>query len=66
MFQIEGLVTGAIYRSLSSFSQPTSSGSPHLSKRPSDLKQNGTQEKTPLSGTVFHTLGIDASVCKKQ
>ena len=29
---------------------------PHLSKRPSDLKQNGTQEKTPFSGTVFHTL----------
>ena len=28
----------------------------HLSKRPSDLKQNGTQEKTPFSGTVFNTL----------
>ena len=28
----------------------------HLSKRPSDLKQNGTQEKTPFSSTVFHTL----------
>ena len=28
---------------------------PHLSKRPSDLKQNGTQEKTPFSGIVFHT-----------
>ena len=28
----------------------------HLAKRPSDLKQNGTQEKTPFSGTVFHTL----------
>ena len=28
----------------------------HLSKRPSDLKQNGTQEKTPFYGTVFHTL----------
>ena len=27
----------------------------HLSKRPSDLKQNGTQENTPFSGTVFHT-----------
>ena len=25
-----------------------------LSKRPSDLKQNGTHEKTP--GTIFHTL----------
>ena len=30
--------------------------SSHLSKRPSDLKQNGTQEKTPFSGTVFNTL----------
>ena len=30
--------------------------STHLSKCPSDLKQNGTQEKTPFSGTVFHTL----------
>ena len=29
---------------------------PHLSKRPSDLKQNGAQETTPLSGTVFHIL----------
>ena len=29
---------------------------PHLSKHPSDLKQNGTQEKTPLSGTVFNAL----------
>ena len=29
---------------------------PHLVKRPSDLKQNGTQEMTPFSGTVFHTL----------
>ena len=28
----------------------------HLSKRSSDLKQNGTQEKTSLSSTVFHTL----------
>ena len=28
----------------------------HLSKGPSDLKQNGTQEKTPFSGTVFHGL----------
>ena len=28
----------------------------HLAKRPSDLKQNGTQEKIPFSGTVFHTL----------
>ena len=31
------------------------SWTPHLSKRPGDLKQNGTQEKTPFSGTVFHT-----------
>ena len=29
---------------------------PCLAKRPSDLKQNGTQEKTPFSGSVFHTL----------
>ena len=28
----------------------------HFAKRPSDLKRNGTQEKTPFSGTVFHTL----------
>ena len=27
-----------------------------LAKRPSDLNQNGTQEKMPLSGTVFRTL----------
>ena len=27
----------------------------HLSKRPSDLKQNDTQEKTPFSDTVFNT-----------
>ena len=31
-------------------------GLTHLSERPSNLKQNGTQEKTPFSGTVFHTL----------
>ena len=30
--------------------------SSHLSKRPSDLKQNGTQEKTLFSGMLFHTL----------
>jgi len=29
---------------------------PHLSKGPSDLKQNGTQEKTPFSCPVFHCL----------
>ena len=29
---------------------------PHLSKGPSDLEQNGTQEKTPFSGPVFHGL----------
>ena len=28
----------------------------HLAKRPSDLKQNGTQEKTQFSSTVFNTL----------
>ena len=28
----------------------------HFAKRPSDLEQNGTQEKTQFSGTVFHTL----------
>ena len=28
----------------------------HLSKRPSDLKQNATQEKTPFYGTDFHSL----------
>ena len=28
---------------------------PCLAKRPSDLKQNGIQEKIPFSGTVFHT-----------
>ena len=32
------------------------SRNPHLSKRPSDLRQNGTQEKTPFSSTVFHAL----------
>ena len=29
---------------------------PQLAKRPSDLKQNGTQEKTPFSGTFLNTL----------
>ena len=28
----------------------------HLAKRPCDLEQNGTQEKTPFSGTVLQTL----------
>ena len=28
----------------------------HLSKHPSGLKQNGTQEKTLFSSTVFHAL----------
>ena len=28
----------------------------HLSKRLGGLKLNGTQEKTPFSGTVFHIL----------
>ena len=31
----------------------------HLSKRPSDLKLNGAQEKTPVSDTIFHTLSHD-------
>ena len=31
----------------------------HLAKWPSDVKQNGTQEKEPLSGTVFNTLSHD-------
>ena len=31
----------------------------HLSKRLSDLKQNGTKEKTPFSITVFDTLSHD-------
>ena len=29
---------------------------PHISKRSSDLEQNGTQEKTPFSSTVFHAV----------
>ena len=29
---------------------------PHLSKRLNDLKQNGSQEKTPFSSTVFNTF----------
>ena len=28
----------------------------HFAKRLRDLKQNGTQKKTPFSGTVFNTL----------
>ena len=31
----------------------------HLSNGPSDLKQNGTQEKTPFSSTVFNTPSHD-------
>ena len=43
----------------------------HLSKRPSDMKQNGTQEKTPFSSTVFNALShgvirFDASVSSKK
>ena len=43
----------------------------HLSKRQSDLKQNGTQEKTQFSSTVFNTLSHDvicfvASVSSKK
>ena len=39
---------------------------PHLAKRPSDLKQNGTQEKTPVYGKVFHTLspGVSRFFCE--
>ena len=29
---------------------------PHFAKCPSDLKHNGTQEKTQLSSTVFNAL----------
>ena len=29
---------------------------PHLANRPSDRKQNGAQEKTQFSGTVFPIL----------
>ena len=32
----------------------------HLPKQPSDLKQSGTQEKMPFSGTVFKTLSHSA------
>ena len=32
----------------------------HLSKVPSDLKENGTKEKTQFSVTVFHTLSLGA------
>ena len=28
----------------------------HLAKCPSDVQQNGTQEKTPFSSTVFNTF----------
>ena len=39
----------------------TSNDPAHLSKSPSDLKQNGTQEKAPFSGAVFHAFsgGVD-------
>ena len=36
----------------------TKFGYAHLAKRLSDLKQNGTQEKIPFFGTVFHTLSL--------
>ena len=45
MIEIENVVFVAIALSLT-----------HPPKRPSDLKQNGTQEKTPFSGIVFNTL----------
>ena len=35
---------------------------PHLAKRPSDLKENGTQEKTPFSGAVFQPFHMVCSV----
>ena len=43
----------------------------HFSKHLSDLKQNGTQEKTPFSSTVFNALShgvirFDASVSSKK
>ena len=38
------------------FQWTVSSHKAHLSKGLSDLKQNGTQEKTPFSGTVSHCL----------
>ena len=41
------------------FSDLSCKKGPHLAKRPSDLKQNGTQEKIPFSGTVFNTLSHD-------
>ena len=34
----------------------------HLAKRPSNLKQNGTQEKTPFSGTALNTFNMACSV----
>ena len=30
----------------------------HLTKRPTDLKQNGTQEKTPFSDTLFPLCSV--------
>ena len=39
-----------------SFVNCVTTGESHLAKRPSDLKQNGTQEKTPFSGRVFYAL----------
>ena len=41
------------------FSQPTLQlelESSHLSKGPSDLKQNGTEEKTPFSVSFCHAV----------
>ena len=48
-----------IYRGWTHFWQLLMS---HLSKHPSDLKQNGTQEKTLSSGTVFQNLSQAMSI----
>ena len=45
-----GIVTNAAVWILFTFDYP------HFAKCPSDVKQNGTQEKTPFSVTDFHTL----------
>ena len=37
----------------------------HLSKSPSDLKQNATQKMTPFSGTVFNTLSHGVKGCHR-
>ena len=44
---------------------PARRGHSHLSKHSSDLKQNGTQDKTPFYSTVFNTLshGVPNPFC---